>query len=122
VGNYTTAPNGPTIFIRRIKCAACGKVAEQRARQQRYCSGRCKESARNRSRKVLVGGRYQSALAPAKSANKNNNLQARKSGSSIYFNVPLNILGGGSFRWPDTPPLEHRTLENIRRLEVGAAP
>jgi hypothetical protein len=41
---------------------------------------------------------------------------------SPYANAPLNILGGGSFRWPNTPKLDRCTLENIRRSEIGAAP
>jgi hypothetical protein len=42
--------------------------------------------------------------------------------SSPYANAPLNILGGGSFRWPNTPKLDRCTLENIWRCEIGAAP
>jgi hypothetical protein len=42
--------------------------------------------------------------------------------SSLFANAPLNVLGGGSFRWPETPRLDARTLENILSSEIGAAP
>ena len=63
--------------------------------------------------------------APAtahKSASDINALQRAKPRPSPYTNAPLNILGGGSFRWPGTPRLDARTLENIRRCEVGTPP
>jgi hypothetical protein len=59
---------------------------------------------------------------PHKSTSKINVLQGQKTGSSPYANAPLNILGGGSFRWPGTPRLDARTLKNILRSEIGAAP
>ena len=31
-------------------------------------------------------------------------------GSSLYANTPLNILGGGGWRWPNTPQLDVETL------------
>jgi hypothetical protein len=62
------------------------------------------------------------ATTPHKSASNFKGLQSRKTGSSTFANAPLNILGGGSFRWPNTPKLDRRTLENIRRSEIGAAP
>ena len=32
---------------------------------------------------------------------------------------PLNLLGGGSWRWPGTGRLDSETLEKIRHCEVG---
>ena len=60
---------------------------------------------------------------PHKSASNIKGVQgAKKMRSSPYANAPLNILGGGSFRWPNTPKLDRCTLENIWRCEIGAAP
>jgi hypothetical protein len=59
------------------------------------------------------------ATTPHKSASNFNRLQRRKSGSSTYFDAPLNLLGGGSFRWADTPQLDPQMLENIRHSEIG---
>ncbi len=131
MNDYTNAPSGAKAFVRRdaqVKCAACGKLTERRMRGQRYCSKRCRQRA---SREKLAAGalkippRYPSsrdATTPHKSANNFNELQNRKTGSSTFANAPLNILGGGSFRWPNTPKLDRRTLENILRSEIGTAP
>lgn len=39
--------------------------------------------------------------------------------TSLFANAPLNILGGGSWRWPNTPRLDADTLEKIRVREIG---
>jgi hypothetical protein len=48
-------------------------------------------------------------------SNKNNGLRGAKSGASI----PLNLLGG--YRWPDSSPIDRKTLANILRCEIGPA-
>jgi hypothetical protein len=35
------------------------------------------------------------------------------------FSIPLNILGGGSFRWPATPWLDRSTRDNIVSVELA---
>jgi hypothetical protein len=127
---YAGAPLGAAKLIarRNFKCAACGKLTERRMRLQRYCSKRCRQRA---SREKLAANAFKilarypysgDATTPHKSASNFNELQRQKTGSSTFANAPLNILGGGSFRWPNTPKLDRRTLENIRRSEIGAAP
>jgi hypothetical protein len=124
---YTRAPDGATNSIARrdFKCAACGKTTECKMRGQRFCSRRCRQRA-NYADKVARGdfSTPNTALptTPHKSASNIKELQGATMGSSPYSNAPLNILGGGSFRWPNTPKLDRRTLENIERSEVGAAP
>jgi len=44
-----------------------------------------------------------------------------KIGSSLFANAPLNILGGGSWRWPNTPRIDANTREKVIRAEVGGA-
>jgi hypothetical protein len=56
---------------------------------------------------------------PHKSVNKINELQRPKIGSSLFYNGPLNLLGGGSFRWPKEGHLDGKTLTKIRHSEVG---
>lgn len=38
---------------------------------------------------------------------------------TLFANAPLNILGGGSWRWPNTPHLGADTLEKIRSREIA---
>jgi hypothetical protein len=127
---YTGAPSGAKAFVRRdaqVKCAACGELTERRMRGQRYCSKRCRQRASReklavRALKKLPRYPYSGdATTPHKSARNINKLQGQKTGSSPYANAPLNLVGGGSFRWPGHMPLDARTLENILRSEIGAA-
>jgi hypothetical protein len=125
-----------------VICASCGKRVARKGRIQRYCSARCRDRGRGRSRKALLGQGTGAPATPHKSASNINALHGARPRPSPYTNAPLNILGGGSFRWPDTPRLDARIygqgyvkiaiaagelevpieLENIRRSEIGAAP
>ena len=106
----------------RVRCPMCERVVARRSRQQRYCSPKCMRAA-NYARKAgsgqLLG--QDTALIPDlhKSLSKNNSLQAAKTGSSLFFNGPLNLLGGGSWRWPEAGVLDGKTLTKIRHSEVG---
>jgi hypothetical protein len=77
-----------------VVCATCGRRTIRKARQQRYCSTRCREQGKERSRKAFVGGDTGAPPNPPKKENKNNVLQGGKSGSSF----PINLLGGGSWQ------------------------
>jgi hypothetical protein len=105
-----------------VVCTACGKTAKRKMRGQLYCSARCRENGRKRIRKAHLGQDTGAPATPLKSLNEISSLQGRKMGSSLFANAPLNILGGGSFRWPGHTRLDPRTLENILRSEIGAAP
>jgi hypothetical protein len=43
----------------------------------------------------------------------------RRRPTTLFANAPLNILGGGSWRWPNTPHLGANTLEKIRSREIA---
>jgi len=125
MNKYVGPPDGATKLIARrgFKCAACGKTTERKMRGQRFCSRRCRQRA-NYADKVARGDfstpNTTLPTTPHKSASNINALQRAKTRPSPYANAPMNILGGGSFRWPGTPRLDVRTLENIRRCEVAA--
>jgi hypothetical protein len=125
---YVPAPQGATNkFISPhnnspVICASCGKRVARNGRTQRYCSARCRDRGRGRGRKALLGQDTRAPATPHKSASNINALQGAKTRSSSFENAPLNILGGGRFRWPATPRLDARTLDNIRRCEIGARP
>jgi hypothetical protein len=127
MNKYTGGSEAATSLIvrRGFKCAACGKPTKRKMRGQRFCSRRCRQRA-NYADKVARGDFSTPYTAlpttPHKSTNKINALQGAKTRPSPYANAPLNLLGGGSFRWPETPRLDARTSENILRSEIGAAP
>ena len=110
-----------------VTCHACGKRVSRRGRSQIYCSRRCRQRA-YWDRRVLAGisavvthdaGR---STTPCKSISKIKGLQRAKSPSTGLFSTPLNLLGGGQWRWPNATRLDARTLANILRAEIGPAP
>jgi hypothetical protein len=92
----------------------------RRSRQQRYCSDRCRDFARreNNARTAIknpvLGQDTGKPTNPLFLSNKSNNLQARKTGSSI----PLNVLGG--YRWQNGITIDREVLRKIIRAEIGA--
>jgi hypothetical protein len=74
-----------------VACPTCGRHVPRRARQQRYCSERCRERDRSRSRKSALqpaksGARYPTSRAPRnplKKINGANLLRPEKSGSRV---------------------------------------
>src|SRR5262245_39366304 len=103
---------------RRFRCPVCERTVERRSRQQAYCSTRCRMRA-FREKMPAWGGSTGGVTNPPKEASKNNILQWQKSGSSISCNGPLNLLGGGSWKWPGAGQLDGKTLAKIRHSEVG---
>ena len=117
-----TGKKYPAKAVRRdapVLCETCGRSVERRARQQRHCSERCRERGRKRSRKSFLGPDTAAPRNPNKSTSKNNELQKPKIGSSLFANAPLNLLGGGSWRWP-APHIYNQTWSKIVRAEIGA--
>jgi endogenous inhibitor of DNA gyrase (YacG/DUF329 family) len=109
----------------RVACPVCDRTVDRQSRQQKFCSTRCRMKAwrketpagelKNEPRYPCSG----SVTNPHKSSNENNILQWPKSGSSISCKGPINLLGGGSWKWPDAGQLDSETLAKIRWCEVG---
>jgi hypothetical protein len=103
---------------RQLKCAACDRTIERRSRQQIFCSARCRNRG-FREKTPAEGLGSGSVTNPHKLSNENNILQWPKSGSSLSSNGPINLLGGGSRKWPQAGRLDSKTLSKIRWCEVG---
>ena len=132
--SHTRSDAGPAIpktaVPRRespVTCRACGKRVPRRGRLQIYCSRRCRQRA-YWDRRVLTGisaiGTHDTghSTTPRKSFSKINGVPNPKSRPSNSFNTPLDLLGGGQWRWPNSPRLDARTLANILRAELGSVP
>ena len=101
-----------------VTCHACGKRVSRRGLSQIYCSRRCRQRA-YWDRRVLAGI---SAIVthdsgpstiPRKSFSKIKGLPKAKSRSSDLFATPVNVLGGGQWRWPNATRLDAQTLERF---------
>src|SRR5262245_20526351 len=89
-----------------VNCPSCGREVQRRARQQRFCSRRCRQKA-NYGEKVARGDFSTRAIArptnPSKKDNKFKALQRAKTLSSHRVLAPANVLacevfGGRSWR------------------------
>jgi hypothetical protein len=106
-------------------CQACGRSVKRQARQQRYCSDRCRQFAcrenaatqleAHTARKIASGHHPSGVVTkPMFLSSKNKEKAGAESGSSI----PLNVLGG--YRWPNAAGVDRGLLRKIVRAEIGA--
>jgi hypothetical protein len=103
------------------QCAACGKPFARNlmGRKKVFCSAACRLEG-HRTNKISSPGhpaglqRNDSSCACGSSGKS-----PAKSESSLFANGPLNILGGGSWRWPEAGSLDAKTLTKITHSEIG---
>ena len=109
-----------------VWCPTCRRSVPRKSRQQVFCSRKCRQRAfwnKKATEKIsafvtLGTGR---STDPLKSANENNGLQGRKSGSSKFDKAPLDLLGG-RWRWPGTARLDPVKCRAIIAAEIGSVP
>jgi hypothetical protein len=107
-----------------VKCIACGKRVPRKGRKQKYCCRRCRQRDywdRRALAKISAVVTHDAARStiPPKSLSNINELRRQKSQSTTFGKAPLNLLGGGSWRWPGTPELDPVVREKIRLAEIG---
>ena len=104
----------------RKRCLVCEGEMVRRSENQLICGKRrCRnglEASQNRTGYLGPSGVISPLINPHKMGTET---MPRERPTSLFANAPLNILGGGSFRWPNTPRLEPGLLEKIRTREVG---
>lgn len=76
----------------RVICPNCARQVERKARQQKFCSSRCKEKARQRTRKAGLSQGTGAPTNPPKNINKINGFQPAKSWSSTGISAPRAVL------------------------------
>jgi hypothetical protein len=93
VGNATKKQTAKLIKKNQpVVCESCGRTVPRNARQQRYCSPRCrKKSAPNASKKPGCSRGSRRRTDPHKTANDVKIIRTQKLRSSI----PFNLMGGG---------------------------
>jgi hypothetical protein len=103
---------------RRFTCPVCERAVDRKSRQQSFCSTKCRMKAFRE--KIPLGGGYSGGVTNApKFDSKNNILEWPKTGSSVSCNGPINLLGGGSWKWPAAGKVDSKTLAKIKHSEVG---
>ena len=107
-----------------VFCPACRRSVRRRARQQAFCSRKCRQRAywnRKATDKIsaFVTRGTGCSTDPPKSLNENNALHGRNWGSSKFANAPLDLLGG-RWRWPGTTRLDPVKRRAIISAEIGS--
>jgi hypothetical protein len=81
-----------------VRCEACGRTVARRSRQQRFCSDRCRDSARRENnartafKNPVEGQDTGKPTNPPKKSNGFNGLQAAKSGSNPRIFGPRRVV------------------------------
>jgi hypothetical protein len=107
-----------------VTCLACRKRTKRKGRNQKYCSRRCRQRDywdRCALAKISAIVTHHSAhsTTPRKSSSKFNALQRPKTRGLGFGKAPLNLLGGGEWRWPGPPQLDATTRAKIVCAEIG---
>jgi len=100
-----------------VTCASCGREVQRRARQQRFCSDRCRnrEIGRKRVRKAFLGRDTRAPANPPKKDKEFKVLQRAKTLSSRGIFGPAHVLAAEVFdrKW------EPRVSSGGVVIEVG---
>jgi hypothetical protein len=112
----------------QLSCQHCGKLigSNGRGRRQKYCSGRCRQDAhRARRRAEALPQRPPENNAPAAGSaeigvEKFNEINGANFVTRGPSAAPLNLLGGGGFRWPGAHTSERlTTIQAVVDAELG---
>jgi hypothetical protein len=113
-----------------VTCLACGRVVARKARNQRYCSlrcrGRAKEKARNRTRKAGLGGYTGAPTTAANFASKINELQGRKLAPNPLHSDDMDVRAKkalATLRWPGWSEADYlRAMRGAKAWVVNRSP
>jgi predicted nucleic acid-binding Zn ribbon protein len=95
----------------KVECPACGRTVERKARHQRFCSDRCKEKGRQRTRKAFLGQDTGAPTHPYKLTNKNKGMQSQKCGPNPRISGVLDALAqkaAATLKWPGWTEADYR--------------
>ena len=86
---------------RRLKCPVCERMstANPGSKSTVQLDAEMRAHKAFRRKNTAATGRSGERTNPPKFDNKNNILQWPKTGSSLSANGPINLLGGGSWKW-----------------------
>jgi hypothetical protein len=104
-----------------VNCPSCGRKVKRRARQQRFCSARCKEKARKRVRRAFLATDTGAPANPPKKDNKLKALQRAKTLSTTRILAPAHVLAVEVFNRSWQPAISSGGVAiEVGRLRSGA--
>jgi len=107
-------------------CEQCSAPLRRRLKSggepQRFCSARCRV-ANSRLLRSELNSKINGAerADSGKTATGSLKIIFRPAGHppTVTRTAPLNLLGGGSWRWPNSSRIDAKTLDKVRWCEVG---
>jgi len=98
--NSVRKPDPAALAQRRndkVACASCNKTVERQSRRQQFCSKKCCERARKRTRKAGLGTNTRAPANPPKFGNKINGLWPSKPRPYPGISAPAAVIHGELF-------------------------
>ena len=107
-----------------VICRACGKRVPRKGRFQAYCSRRCRQRAywdRKAIAKISATVTHDTghSTTPLNRPIRSMPWEGKNGDRSDFGKAPLNLLGGGLWRWSETPPLAPLIRSRIIAAEIG---
>jgi len=110
-------PNKTSRRLPQLRCEACSKAFDKLAgRRKRFCSDACRKAA-ERAKDGRNASKVTCNVASGNALNRPFGSMGCKAPSRHPY--LLNILGGGTHRWPGAHSIDRATIECIRRREIG---
>jgi len=101
-------------------------IPEKIGRKAAFCSYECRDAARRIRNFEGSGNTRKGTQAIPRNAPKSSTISSPCKGDFAdrgpARSVPINLLGGGPFRWPGARPLDAETREKIYWAEIGEPP
>ena len=107
-------------------CQAKMRSPKRSGRKAAFCSYQCRDAARRTRNFEGSGNTRKRTQAIPRNAPKSSTISSPCKGDFAdrgpVRSAPINLLGGGSFRWPGALPLDPETREKIYWCEIGEPP
>jgi len=107
-------------------CQAKMRSPKRSGRKAVFCSDKCRDAARRNRNFEGSGNTRKGTQAIPRNAPKSSTISSPCKGDFAdrgpVRSAPINLLGGGSFRWPGARPLDAETREKIYWAEIGEPP
>jgi hypothetical protein len=102
------------------RCLICERPIIKKSSKRELCDkSKCRSALQSNQYRFRYPHSGQALIRSRKPHKMGTETGTQKRPTTLFANAPLNIVGGGSWRWPNTPHLDANTLEKIRIREIA---
>jgi hypothetical protein len=109
-------------LARKLKCAICGRGLDHKrvGRIRKFCSDKCRDKARRDRDFVGAFGPSPTEVARTHESTKNSSTKSAVcEGAKRGRAFPVDLVGGGSFKWPGATAIDPELRRKIINAEFG---